>query len=175
MRNPSPEWEETTSSGGTPHGLVQALGPQGSGAWMGPPDSAYLQLQIPVDDPHRTCWLIAPRETAIFYGWADVFPRWMPRVVAVADRHTFVRDPGRRGCLARKPGLRIRISRSERRKGYPAGMTNQFRVSRSCTNFELAQIAHHTSVDWHWMEMINGGRRSRGTWEEMFQVRTLSA
>ena len=70
--------------------------------------------------------------------------------------------------MHKKSAHRLRICRSESRMGTPRGMTNAFKVSRSCTLFELAELAHSTNIDWHWMTSFNGQRLSRGYWEDMY-------
>ena len=51
-------------------------------------------------------------------------------------------------------------------------MTNQFKVSRSCTKFDLAELAYLTDVDWHWMSSPFGERISRERWIAMYEAGT---
>jgi hypothetical protein len=78
--------------------------------------------------------------------------------------------PKRNGRGHAAGGKRLRISRSSSRQGNPAGLTNQFLVSNSMRLVDLAELAHFTQGDWHWMETFNGDRLSREHWEEIYQA-----
>ena len=142
---------------------------------MSAPEDFYVKLRLSSTKGGRSCHLIAPRATAKFYGWTKAFEEWAPPTYVGADGRTYAYDPGRKGAIHFKAGKQIRISRSEKRAAYPPGMTNAFRVSRTCTNFHLAELAHFTDVEWHWMYSMCGRRLSRGTWEEMYQTGFLAA
>lgn len=131
-------------------------------------DRDYVKLELFRPPGGDSRWLIALRTTADYYGWTEYFPVWSPPVVGTAGGYTLVSDPGRRGRMHKQPAHRLRICRSESRKGHPRGMTNAFKVSRSCTLFELAELAHSTNIEWHWMESFKGQRLSRGHWEDMY-------
>ena len=53
--------------------------------------------------------------------------------------------------------------------GFPAGKTNCFRVHSHCTNRDLAELAHFTKGEWHWMEGLFGQRRTKAHWLEMYE------
>ena len=131
-------------------------------------DSDYVKLELFRPEGKDSRWLIALRTTADYYGWTDHFPLWSPPSWTGPDGRTLMFDPGRRGKRYKAGGRRLRICRSESRQGWPRGMTNAFKVSRSCTLFELAELGHHTSIDWQWMESFNGQRLSRGHWEDLY-------
>ena len=131
--------------------------------------SKYTKLLLwrPEKGPDR--WLIALRTTADYYGWTKEFELWSPKAAMVTEGYTYFRDPGRLGEMFCEPGRRHRISRSPSRNGYPRGMSNQFKVSQSCTLVDLAELAHFTNVDWHWMTEPSGARVSREKWEQVHQ------
>ena len=131
-------------------------------------DRDYVKLELFRPPGGDSRWLIALRTTADYYGWTEYFPVWSPPVVGTAGGYTLTKDPGRRGRMHKQSGHRLRICRSESRMGQPRGMTNAFKVSRSCTLFELAELAHSTNIEWHWMESFKGQRLSRGHWEDMY-------
>jgi hypothetical protein len=117
-------------------------------------------------------YLNALRATADFYGWTKVFDVWTPPVVSSEGGKNFFYRPQRAGRGHERGGKNIRICRSPSRQGNPKGFTNRFTVSKSCTMFELSEIAHFTSVDWYWMETITGERLSRDHWEKIYAAGT---
>jgi hypothetical protein len=107
------------------------------------------------------------RTTAAYYGWDQAFPTSdvptdpdkQVRVFQVSNFKQF------------RPswhGQKLRICRSHSRDGYPAGKTNQFRVSYSTKWKDLAELAHFTTAEWAWMEDLNRSRTSRDRWEELY-------
>ena len=135
----------------------------------------YVKLILGLRDKHQSKYLIALRTTADYYGWSEEFEPWSPKVVSQQGRYTLVRDTGRRGGLRHAGGRRHRICRSPRTSGWPTGFTNQFRVSARCELLDLAELAHFTQGDWHWMEGPFGERITRERWEEMYQTGTSRA
>ena len=135
-------------------------------------NSKYVKLKIG-DQPNKgSKYLIALRTTADYYGWTQEFEPWSPKVVETIGNRVFVSDPGRRGEMFCEAGRRHRICRSPKTAGMPKGMTNQFKVSANCGLADLAELAHFTLVDWHWMSSPHGERISRERWEEMYQATT---
>ena len=135
----------------------------------------YIQLQIGLGNQTRSKWLIALRTTADYYGWTKEFPAWLPQDVHEVAGHTFMCDPGRKGDLQTMGGRRKLICRAGSTAGWSAGKTNAFRVSTSVSNFDLAELAHLTKVDWHWMEGLHGQRIHREKWEAIYQAKTSKA
>ena len=117
-------------------------------------------------------YLNAWRATADFYGWTEAFDLWAPPVVSSQGGYNFSYMPQRSGRGHERGGKNIRICRSPSRDGNPKGFTNRFTVSKSCTKFELAEIAHFTNVDWYWMESVTGERLSRDRWEAIYEAGT---
>ena len=132
-------------------------------------NSKYIKLKIGLQPEKGSKYLIALRSTADYYGWTKEFEEWTPKFVSSSGDRRFFVDTGRRGGLRLAGGRRHRISRSPKTSGWPAGMTNQFRVSARCGLVDLAELAHFTEGDWHWMEGPFGERISRARWESLYQ------
>ena len=115
-------------------------------------------------------YLVALRTTANYYGWTKEFESWSPRPIYQSGGYDFCLDPGRKGNLILASGKRIRICRSPKRQGNPKGLTNQFKVSRNCGLLDLAELAHFTESDWHWMDGPYGERIGRDHWERIYQA-----
>jgi hypothetical protein len=128
---------------------------------------SYIQLTLRTGTQGRHAWVRCLRTTAAFYGWDQAFPTsdvptdpdLVNRVYRVANAKKFRPD---------WHGQKLRICRSTNPKGYPAGQTNQFRVSYSTKWKDLAELAHFTQGDWVWMEDLNRSRTSRARWEELY-------
>ena len=130
--------------------------------------SEFSKLVLRTRDDGSRIWLKCLTATADYYGWSDYFEPWSPKVVSEKDGYSFGHDPGRKG-YASSGGTRLRICRSRNRGGNPKGKTNCFRVHTRCTNYDLAELAHFTKPEWHWMEGFNGARKSKGQWLEMYE------
>ena len=127
-------------------------------------NSKYIKLLIERREGRSDKWLIALRTTADYYGWTEQFPRWSPKPAVTDGKYTYFHMPSTRSEMFCESGRRHRICRSPSKQGNPRGMTNQFKVSKSCTMFDLAEVAALTKVDWHWMSAPNGDRLSRADW-----------
>ena len=127
-------------------------------------DSDYIKLLLlrPNTGPDR--WLIALRTTADYYGWTKHFEVWSPKPIGTSGGYTLCADPGRKGKMYCEGGRRHRISRDPSRRGHTPGLCNQFKVSRSCTMFDMAELAALTDVNWYWMSTPTGERLSRERW-----------
>ena len=127
-------------------------------------DSDYIKLLLlrPTKGPDR--WLIALRATADYYGWTEHFEVWSPKPIGTSGGYTLCADPGRKGKMYCEGGRRHRISRDPSRRGHTPGLCNQFKVSRSCTMFDMAELATLTDVNWYWMSTPTGERLSRERW-----------
>ena len=133
-------------------------------------NAKYVKLLLTRQEGKQDKWLIALRTTADYYGWTEQFPVWTPRTVAMQGERRISLDPGRRGRLECEGGRRHRICRSPSKRGFPAGMTNAFKLSANCGLVDIAEVAHFTQSDWYWMTAPNGERISRERWEEIYQV-----
>ena len=124
----------------------------------------YVQLalrQTPRGDWVR---MILLKVTADFYGWTEVFPTW--------DRARAVANPGgtRRPAYTVRPrrykGVRHYICRDlNRTQGFPAGLTNCFRVTTNCTARDLVAIAQSVQIPYGWMTAKFGERRKKACWD----------
>ena len=138
-------------------------------------DDRYVKLQIGLSETKRSKYVIALRTTADYYGWTEEFPRWRPQDAVTSGGRTYFADPGRRGSLKLAGGNRHRICRSPSTAGQPAGKTNAFRLSTSCTQLDIAELAHFTHGEWYWLEGLNGERITRERWEAIYQSDTSRA
>jgi hypothetical protein len=127
-------------------------------------NSKYVKLLLWRPDSGADRWLIALRTTADYYGWTKHFETWRPKSIGTSGGYTLCRDPGRRGEMFCEGGRRLRICRSPKTGGNPAGFTNQFKVSRSCTQFDIAELAYLTNEGWYWMTGLYGQRIARESW-----------
>ena len=117
----------------------------------------------------QTCrYISALRSTADYYGWTKEFEVWRPKLAGYDGRYALHQMPNRQGRGHAVGGKRLRICRSPSRQGHPAGLTNQFKVSNSCRTVDLAELAHFTQGDWHWMEDLSGKRLSRDHWHQLY-------
>ena len=133
-------------------------------------NSKYIKLLLERRENKPDKWLIALRTTADYYGWTEQFPAWTLRTIATEGGYSFAFDPGRKGEMFCETGVSRRVCRSPSRDGNPAGLTNRFKISRTCGLFDVSEIAHFTKGDWHWMESPSGERVSRERWEAMYQA-----
>ena len=128
----------------------------------------YVKLLIERKAGTQDKYLIAQRATADYYGWTKQFPAWRPRMAPGQSNPKIVLCPSRRGELRTEAGTRLVISRAPSTAGWPTGRANTFKVSKNCTNLDLAEIAHFVDVDWYWMEGFSGQRVHRDRWEEIY-------
>ena len=104
------------------------------------------------------------KPTADFYGWSEVFPAFNDaRSVDFPDG---LRPLGPRPSYRGHRGKRLRICRSKTSTtGYPAKLTNAFRVTNNARNVDLIAIAQAVKVDYGWMEGQYGYRRRKEEWD----------
>ncbi len=134
--------------------------------------SYWITLKIGESRGGHVKTLHAMRSTANYYGWTDYFEEWVGETFVGPGGKTILFDPGRRGHPQCSGGRRIRISRSPNKHRYAAGFTNAFKVSHGTGLFDLAELAHFTKVDWHWMESLDGERVNRARWEDRYLQKT---
>ena len=121
--------------------------------------------------PHkRDKYLIALRATAEFYGWMEAFPEYTLPPRFQEGGYVYVQCPRRNAPYHMQAGMRLRICRSESTAGTPKGLTNQFKVSRNCRLLDIAEVAHFSKGDWHWMTGPYGERIGRDHWERIHQA-----
>ena len=130
----------------------------------------YIKLVIWWPDGQGCRYVSALRATADYYGWTQEFEIWRPKSVGTSNGYQGLQAPNRSSRGAARGGKRRRICRSKSTHGNPARLTNQFTISNSMRTIDLAELAHFTKVDWHWMEDLSGARVSRDHWEEIYEV-----
>lgn len=127
-----------------------------------------LLIQRPVSSVGDK-YLIALRTTADYYGWTKEFEVWRPKIAYQQGGYSFFQERGR-GQMFCEAGQRVRICRVATKHGYPHGMTNAFKLSRTCGLFDFSEVAHFTEGEWHWMSSPSGERISRDRWEAIYQA-----
>ena len=147
---------------------MEALRPQGRGSVASNPES-YVKLLLHRQGRGGDKYVISLRPTADYYGWPEEFEIWSPKPAYTSNGRNFFIDPGRKHDLRFHAGRRHYICRSPNLSGYPAGKTNAFRVSRNCGLLDLAELAHFTKGEWHWMTSPYGERITRERWERIYQ------
>ena len=135
-------------------------------------DRDYIKLLLWRPEAGKDRWLIALRTTADYYGWTKEFEEWSPKVIGTSGGYQLCADPGRKGKMYCEGGRRHRISRDPSRRGHTPGLCNQFKVSTSCTLFDMAELASLTDVNWYWMSAPTGERISRDRWLAMHEAGT---
>lgn len=110
------------------------------------------------------------RATAEFYGWTKHYVELnsIPDFVVNGRGYGYWRR-GIRGLSGEIGGHPLRICRSSSKMGHPAGHTNTLRINKRVSVYDLAELAHFTEGDWHWLEDKSGKRVSREHWEEIYQ------
>lgn len=124
----------------------------------------YFRLHLGWTKDESPIWISTLRATADHFGWTT------------AKRYEYKPRPSEarlggfnlKVCTYRTflpiGGTRLRICRSPSRAGFPKGLTHSIRVSEHVTNFDLAELAHLTQGNWHWMSDRVGRRLSRDVW-----------
>jgi hypothetical protein len=135
---------------------------------------AHIKLVIWRPEGQTCRYISALRSTADYYGWTKEFEIWRPKTLYTQSGYSFSVMPKRQGRGHAVGGKRLRICRSPRKSGNPAGFTNQFKVSNSCRTADLAELANFTQGDWHWMEDLSGKRVSKEHWAEIYESGTTS-
>lgn len=136
--------------------------------------SEYKRLHVGWTLDESPIWICTLRATADHFGWSSAqryqyvarpsqgypgFPRYIVDI------------PHRQWVIG---GQRLRICRSPFTGGFPKGLTHSFRVSEHVTNFDIAELAHLTQGDWHWMTDRIGRRISRERWLERYAIGVAS-
>ena len=135
-------------------------------------NSKYIKLLLERREGRSDKWLIALRTTADYYGWTEKFPTWTLRPApGQGPEGRFAMHPGR-GEMFCERGVKCRVCRSVSRNANPPGKTNQFKVSRTCGVFDMAEIAYFTQSDWHWMSGPDCRRRTRDEWLAIYDAQT---
>ena len=129
----------------------------------------YVRLTIHRPEGKRAKCVIALRSIAEFYGWTKEFEPWTPPVAYSDAHYDYVVCQGRSSNPMFHAGRRHHICRADDLNGFPKGMTNSFKLTRNCGLLDVAELAHFTTVDWHWMTSPYGERIRRDQWERIYQ------
>lgn len=128
----------------------------------------FCQLVIRKKQDGRYIWLKCLKATAELYGWDKAFTPLIEQQFKDSP-DGYIRCPSKRGWTS-GGGKEHRISRSPKTSGWPAGLTNTFRLSSDATLVDLAEVAKATEIDWEWVTCDNGGRRTK----EWFDQATMT-
>ena len=112
--------------------------------------------------------VVVKESTAQFFGWTDHFKTQqevLAEEVATGVRQSlyFTGTAGRT-----RPGVALRIGRGPNPSYNEAGLTHTFRITSRVSQADLAELAHFTQGDWHWMERRCGKRMSRDWWAQRY-------
>ena len=130
--------------------------------------SQYVTLKLGETSGGHAKKLHALRSTADYYGWTKEFEPWVGKPVSSEGGRTFLLDAGRRGHPQCSSGYRVRICRTSDLDGFPSGFTNAFKVTANTGLFDLAELAHFTKGDWHWLQDTSYQKVSRADWERRY-------
>ena len=115
------------------------------------------------DAQGHAVYLHALRSTAELYGWTTAFHEFRDAVkLPNTDPQGRIRFT--RPTSAIRGGRQCRISRSPVKQGWPAGMTNAFRIAKQATELDWVLLAEGTQGDWCWMTDRKGIRVPREEW-----------
>ncbi len=132
-------------------------------------DTRFISLVLRTAPNNEDIWIRCLRETAELYGWTDIYEE------QVLGKTRRLNDEGRPLIqVTRKRqdigGIGIRISRHEDKSKLRAGFVNRLRLHSRVTNRDLAELAHFTKADWHWLESKSFKRVTREESAEIYEV-----
>ena len=133
-----------------------------------PAMSAYPQetYVISLREDGRPCLLTTQPATAAAFGWADAYQTYVQwfRGEVTAGRRKAKYD----GKPLPSGSLLHRLSRSPKRRGWPAGTVHSFRISHNTPVRELADALNLIKVDWHWVARPNGARWTKEDLQRLY-------
>ena len=133
----------------------------------------FIKLTLEQKAGSRDKYLVALRATADHYGWLEQFPIWTPQGTTASDGKVFFLAPSRRGELRCQGSITLRVSESPSKHSYAKGLVHRFKLSWNCGLVDIAEVAHFTQGDWHWMTDPKGQRIDRARWEARYQTSSL--
>ena len=128
----------------------------------------YIQLCISEKPSGRLAWVKAKTGTAEALGWTEHFKNVNEHY---AQRHPqgliYVRsstsDQGR-------GGKRIILGAGRDHHRPAPGERRQFKVSSTCSLFDLAELFHFSKGEWKWMSTMRGLRKTACEWEAIYET-----
>jgi len=97
------------------------------------------------------------------------FETYADLVIREAQATTGRVYPSRLAAANRGPhGKQILISRAPSKGAYAPGKAHTIRINSRVNNIDLAELAHFTEAEWHWMEARNGARVDRQQWLDVY-------
>lgn len=128
----------------------------------------HVSLVIRELGQNRLVWVRAMQATIDFMGWGRKFDTEL--------QHKAARSPDGLVQLTKKghnsiiPGKRMIIYRGRDRHRPGPQNRHGFRIASHATLLDVAELAHFTTCDWHWMSSPNGELRSREEWDAIYQA-----
>lgn len=128
----------------------------------------YIQIVISEKPTGRLAWAQTRFDNATSFGWLKEF-----QCVA---QHRAENSPNGTVQLARKAtsngagGRRIVLGRGSNYHRPGAGNRRQFKVSTTCSNFDLAELFHFTEGGWDWMTTKAGLYWTACEWEACYRA-----
>ena len=105
------------------------------------------------------------RETAELFGWDTAFEEYeLPTHTDLSGNQRIYVHPAGKYKNLHSGGKRLRICRSKRKTGYPAGLTHCFRMKGAFSEKHLKMLAQVAGEKFEWMEGRYGERISRADW-----------
>lgn len=112
------------------------------------------------------------RATAEHFGWLTHFKTYGELIHEEALAGNGRITPQQIRAANRPPrGTQIRISRAATKGTYASGRAHSLRINSRVSNIDLAELAHFTEAEWHWMEARNGARVDRQKWLDVYAGR----
>ena len=109
--------------------------------------------------------VVVLKTTAEFFGWDTAFPEFGPmELIPGSNRRVALWGHNRQNKPGSIGGKRLRICRSKRKSGHPAGKTHCFRIVGNVSNSHLVELAAVAGDKFEWMSKKNGERISREDW-----------
>lgn len=119
--------------------------------------------------------MVVMKTTAEFFGWDKAFPRFRP--VEAGDgsgSYSPFWGNNRENSPGAIGGKTLRICRSKRKNGHPAGKTHRFRIVGNVTNAQLVDLAAVAGEKFEWMTKKNGERIDREEWLRVAKRKALT-
>ena len=135
-------------------------------------EEQFVKLLLNRETGTRDKYLVALRATADHYGWTQEFPIWTPKPSYTQGGREYFLMPSTRGELRCQGSKAIYISESPSKHSFAKGQVHRFQISWNCGLLDIAEIAHFTQREWHWMTNPDGQRIDKAHWERRYQNQT---
>jgi hypothetical protein len=135
--------------------------------YVAKPDE-HVSLVIRELGQYRLIWVRAMKATIDFMGWGREFNTEIQHKSArSADGLVQLTKKGHNSLVH---GKKMVIYRGRNRHRPGPQNRHGFRIATHATLLDVAELAHFTTCDWHWMSSPNGVLRSREEWDAIYQA-----